>query len=567
MKSKALKQFLSDYLYSVHVVSVVICVGYWVVFLPMESQLNEYGYNITNPVPPFGWYYFLKTIMINIIPLLTLGVRVGSYQVAKYRFFMNFLAPGIFCMVYLWFTLIYWLFTRNFCYSVEYAFFPPYFVFAVLIYYFFMALVSLIVWAVCRRVARKRNWNLNDLENMLSDDEMESQQSSDQQQPLVDKSHIERNAQGFQRRYVPYWRIFLVLFLIFLIMTLVGIFVGLAKIKSDPLSKEKTTISTVTDGIIAEVNDKISQSGAENFKTRAVVPLGDDPAKDGALWLAGSVDLKNGWWLNQAAIKVTFPDDSYEIQIHTDDDGNMQKLIHLNDTENGKYLGISPASGVWNDGNTVMYFEWWQWEDNKLWKDHTRPIGLVEGAGSSMNFSRLVQPQFSFPIEPILVLAHDDHFYSWFLHRPTVGSMNLYLARIKKEDLTSPEQEYEFWVGSGNWKKKISKQNVPPNLLGIIKQPAIMYNDYLKSWLMVHVGVLGLNAKLYLRTSQNIYGPWGTPFEIIHEDQNAFSLEYTIHNLVFHPELAEENGKTVYLSYCWEDDKSSIMKKIAFEKK
>lgn len=117
------------------------------------------------------------------------------------------------------------------------------------------------------------------------------------------------------------------------------------------------------------------------------------------------------------------------------------------------------------------------------------------------------------------------------------------LARVRLCDIENPAA-YEFLASEAPvWS---ADRNRACELALCSPEFSVSFNPYLDSYLMVYVD--GYSKQLCLRTASERWGPFSEPSYLgvvpHRESSKLVSLGFE------HPQFAEDNGRTVYISYC-----------------
>ena len=113
---------------------------------------------------------------------------------------------------------------------------------------------------------------------------------------------------------------------------------------------------------------------------------------------------------------------------------------------------------------------------------------------------------------------------------------NCKVAKVDKGHVVD-RSYYTFWDGKG-WTKDIdkAKASTPGSTSGF----SVMYNPYLGNYISATSSAFSKN--IILRSAPSPEGPWSAP-------ELAFTAPSTIYAVYLHPELSEQKGKTISVSY------------------
>jgi hypothetical protein len=142
----------------------------------------------------------------------------------------------------------------------------------------------------------------------------------------------------------------------------------------------------------------------------------------------------------------------------------------------------------------------------------------------------------------------DAHLYVYGVLRGRDGVQRCYIARVR-DDLIEDRNGYEYLYSSEpSWSSDIGKAvhifTGPPNEL------SVSYNKYLNCYLAVHS--LDISGITVARTAPRPWGPWSEPvtlFTVSTEHPKPMPYPRLIYAAKEHPDLAEQNGKVIYITY------------------
>lgn len=117
------------------------------------------------------------------------------------------------------------------------------------------------------------------------------------------------------------------------------------------------------------------------------------------------------------------------------------------------------------------------------------------------------------------------------------------LARVPVDSVLDLSA-YEYWVsGPEQWTKRFEDSDA---VTGAANEFSVSFNPYLDCYLMVYVD--SWTRRLCVRTAPSLWGPYSEP-QIsgvlpCREEAGIIALGFE------HPQFREENGRTIYISYC-----------------
>jgi hypothetical protein len=159
--------------------------------------------------------------------------------------------------------------------------------------------------------------------------------------------------------------------------------------------------------------------------------------------------------------------------------------------------------------------------------------------------------------DSILWTADQPHFATAFLLEPDgwlylYGTVNrdrqlCYLARVRWEEIQHVDHYQYLSSHSPRWSRDIAE--AIPIFDSMPSEASVSFNAYLNCYLAVHS--LDLTGKIVGRTAPDPWGPWSEPTVLWTVEKKPHPWPYPV--LIYagkeHPELAGENGRTIYLTY------------------
>lgn len=180
--------------------------------------------------------------------------------------------------------------------------------------------------------------------------------------------------------------------------------------------------------------------------------------------------------------------------------------------------------------------------------------GFAKGKVGSWDFERLRykgddlwwkedNPRFS-----TAIIQKDEWVYLYGVKQHADTQQHCYLARVKAEKFENLDS-YEYLVSSEpRWDSDIFKAK--SLFTDIPNELSVSYNNYLGKYLAVHS--LGLSGKIVARIADNLWGPWSkayTLYEVNTEHEKPLPYPRLIYAGKEHPELSQDNGRTIYITY------------------
>ncbi|MCH7724228.1 MAG: DUF4185 domain-containing protein [Bacteroidetes bacterium] len=183
--------------------------------------------------------------------------------------------------------------------------------------------------------------------------------------------------------------------------------------------------------------------------------------------------------------------------------------------------------------------------------------GLATGNGTNWDFKRIMfndqtlfwneqQPQFATSV--LNDIDNNGFVYCYGVLKNPEGIQQCYIARVKPEKIAS-RSSYEYLVTENNsWEHNI--KNAQVIFEGMPNELSVSFNKHLNSYLAVHS--LDLTGKIVARTAPKPWGPWSDYTELYQVNvERTIDLPYPV--LIYagkeHPELSEDNGRILYITY------------------
>ena len=273
-----------------------------------------------------------------------------------------------------------------------------------------------------------------------------------------------------------------------------------------------------------------------------------------------------------------------DYQYILDESGKLKTLIPLLQDEDQDKDRIWCQHGVFIDGTLYLSFIKVRMlphgfltgsdDGSKLLPVNFEIIGsgLVAGDPQTWTFKRLLRaddyiwwpkdvPHFG---SSILMKDGDKNIYFYGVLMDPVGVQRCYIARVEMNNIED-YAKYEYLSSiKPEWSKDIQKavsifSDAPSEV-------SVSYNHYLKRYLAVHSFMT--SAKIVGRTALNPWGPWSEPvalYTVNVDDSVKLPYSCLIYAGKEHPELAEDNGKTIYITYIEFEEYYPHLIRVAFE--
>ena len=134
-----------------------------------------------------------------------------------------------------------------------------------------------------------------------------------------------------------------------------------------------------------------------------------------------------------------------------------------------------------------------------------------------------------------------------------------HLARVPLAGILD-RSAWSFYRGRGNWSSDVSHSQA---IFDGNDMMSVFFNAHINRFVAIYSEPLSATAML--RTAPHPEGPWSAPTELfsVEAPENVFGWVY---DFLAHPELSQDNGRSIYITYSQSiDDKHSQMKLAAVE--
>jgi len=242
------------------------------------------------------------------------------------------------------------------------------------------------------------------------------------------------------------------------------------------------------------------------------------------------------------------------------DDVRLKQLIPFLDDEHPDQFRIWCMHGIKLDEKLYFYYQKVEMlEEGDVLPVNFRVLGsgLEVGNSTDWNFNRIVfddqtlfwnehQPQYASTV--LNNINKDGYIYCYGVLRNPQGIQQCYISRFKPEEIGN-RNSYEYLAAENNlWDPDVNNAKVI--FEGMPNELSVSFNKYLNSYLAVHS--LDLTGKIVARTAPNPWGPWSDYTELYQVNvQRTIDLPYPV--LIYagkeHPELSEDNGRILYITY------------------
>jgi hypothetical protein len=144
----------------------------------------------------------------------------------------------------------------------------------------------------------------------------------------------------------------------------------------------------------------------------------------------------------------------------------------------------------------------------------------------------------------------DDGFlYLYGVRRDEAGVQRCSLARVPRDDIEHHEAYRYLQSTTPAWSPDPAQ--AIPIMSGMPNELSVSWNPHLRAFLAVHS--LDLTGRIVARTAPDPWGPWSDPVDLwqVQPPPLDYSIPYSplIYAAKEHPELAEDNGRILYITY------------------
>jgi hypothetical protein len=235
--------------------------------------------------------------------------------------------------------------------------------------------------------------------------------------------------------------------------------------------------------------------------------------------------------------------------------GAVVHVLPLHETESWEKHRIWPFGGIHIGGKTYLYYGLVCLTGEGTFGIESGGTGLAVAEGTSWEFRRLIMPKAKTPleVEPHALVLRDGFVYLFYVKKRGMVK-SVYAARVPTDKLASPEA-YTYWRGPKHEFDSSSKQ-AKPLVTDTGQVPSVVWNEYLASYVMIHVGGALSNPRtIYMRTAAEPCGPWSEPVTAFHLDGKlGEGFTGLLYCPLLHPVLFRDNGRIMVFTYCEIED-------------
>ena len=242
----------------------------------------------------------------------------------------------------------------------------------------------------------------------------------------------------------------------------------------------------------------------------------------------------------------------------TDGNGFIRQLIEGTPEEDSGNYRIWCLDGITCRNMLYLYFIKIQIIPNKPVLENFRIIGsgIAKADRDEMCFRRVSKDSSGLFWEnetpcfgsAVLKGNKDGWVYVYGSHRRAEGETECYISRVKEDEIENCEAYSYYDSRADIWRRRV--ENANPVMSGMPNEMSVSWNEYLGAFFAVHS--LGLSGKIVGRTAPAPWGPWSAPFELwdveplVPAAENFWPMIYAGKE---HPELSEDGGRIIYLTY------------------
>jgi hypothetical protein len=242
-----------------------------------------------------------------------------------------------------------------------------------------------------------------------------------------------------------------------------------------------------------------------------------------------------------------------------DAEGNLRQLVPFEGTEREDNIRVWCFHGC--EVNDKMYLFY---QTVRMTTEGPMPVnfeligsGLAVGSRRDWIFRRISAnnstilwpaplPQFSCAVVPRI----DEGFiYLYGVAKDDEGMQRCYLARVAPENMEKINTYEYLTSGKPTWGPDPGR--CVSIMAGMPNEMSVSWNAHLNCWLAVHS--LDLSGKIVAHTAPELWGPWSKPVELwqIVPPKLNYKIPYAplMYAAKEHPELSEENGRVLYITY------------------
>ncbi len=242
----------------------------------------------------------------------------------------------------------------------------------------------------------------------------------------------------------------------------------------------------------------------------------------------------------------------------TDDSGQLRELVPYLKNESPQKYRIWAMHGFHLDGRVYLYYIKVRLEPKAEWpyKFEISGSGLAMADYPDLTFSRIVHKKSSHlwgPDEPCFGVAvypdYNERLAYVYGTRLEGKIHRCYLARVPFDQITDITK-YEYLISQKpQWSSERSE--MIPVLTGMPTEMTVSYNNYLGCYLAVYSRDKTNNIEA--STAAYPWGHWSEP-SVIHTAKTGLRNPLVYGGPIVyagkeHPELAQESGKIIYITY------------------
>jgi len=222
-------------------------------------------------------------------------------------------------------------------------------------------------------------------------------------------------------------------------------------------------------------------------------------------------------------------------------DGTVAQAIGFLPGESWDRHRIWPTSGIYVNGKAYTYYSVIELGKGG-WDFKNVGAGLARSTEPLAPYERIQAAEgWRFPVAPQAVLPDGDWIYLYAVAK--IGDQQgIWLSRVQPNQIEHPSA-YEFYCAPGpTFSRDKSTQCL--FLEDVYGQTSVAWNEYLQQYVMVTSSNLCNPRRIWFRTADKPWGPWGKPVADITIPRYRQGRKVKcVYCAYLHPELFSEKGR------------------------
>ncbi len=236
-----------------------------------------------------------------------------------------------------------------------------------------------------------------------------------------------------------------------------------------------------------------------------------------------------------------------ELLFLTGQDGKVAQAIEFLPDESWDHHRIWPLSGIYINGRSYIYYSLIELAGEGIWNFKSVGSGLAYSTQPLSVYKRIQTPQgWRFPVAPAAIVPAGDWLYFFDVEKRD-DRHGVWLSRARPAEIENPD-EYQFYCGP----EPTFTQDKNKEILflpGIYGQVSIIWNDYLKKYILASSSDFFQPREIRFFTAENTFGPWERAFAITVPEYRQDKKVELVYCSYFHPELFHNNGRIMNLTF------------------